>query len=262
MAKICPLFSGSSANSTYISGSSGSFLIDAGSSFSALKKEFAEKGFGFEELKGIFITHTHSDHTKALSVMLKNIDIPVIASKETLQYLAEHNLVPEKANLVEIGEKEIEISGVEVKFFPTSHDAAGSGGYSFILPDGNKISVCTDLGIVTENVRSAIMGSNLIMLESNHDLKMLKNGPYPPELKMRIMSEKGHLSNISAANELKNLLKGGTNRFILAHLSQHNNTPNLARSAATASLLDLGAKEKVDYILNVAAPKGNEVMYL
>ncbi len=262
MARICPLFSGSTANSTYVSGSSGSFLVDAGSSFSSLKKEFAEKGFLFGELKGIFITHTHSDHTKGLSVLLKNVDIPVIASHQTLEYLIEHNLVPEKANLLEIDEKGMELSGAQIKFFSTSHDALGSGGYSFLLPDGNKISVCTDLGVVTESVRNAILGSNLVMLESNHDLKMLKNGPYPPELKMRIMSDRGHLSNISAANELKNLLNGGTNRFILAHLSQHNNTPNLARSAATASLLDLGAKASIDYILNVAAPKGNEVVYL
>ncbi len=262
MAKFCPLFSGSTANSTYIGGSFGGILIDAGSSFLSLKNEFLQNQLDLSTLRAVLITHSHSDHTKGLSALLKKVHIPVVASMDTLNYLDDHNMLPEGAQVLEIGEKAMDICGTCVSFFKTSHDALGSGGYTLILPDGNKISVCTDLGVVTDEVRQALTGSQLIMLESNHDLKMLKSGPYPPELKMRIMGEKGHLSNISAAAELKYLFQKGTNRFVLAHLSQHNNLPRLAFTSATASLLDLGAKVDEDYILKVAAPKNNGVIYL
>lgn len=262
MAKLSPLFSGSTANSTYIGGSFGGILVDAGSSFSSLKAECEAKGFDLSSVRAVLITHSHSDHTKGLSALLKKIHIPVIASKETLNYLDNHNMLPGGTEVFEIQEKPMDIWGVQTGFFKTSHDALGSGGYTFILPDENKISVCTDLGVVTDEVRKALIGSQLIMLESNHDLKMLKSGPYPPELKMRIMSDKGHLSNMSAAAELKYFYENGTNRFVLAHLSQHNNLPKLAYNTATASLLDLGAKADEDYILKVAAPKNNGVIYL
>ncbi len=262
MAKFCPLFSGSTANGTYIGGSFGGILIDAGSSFAALKAECEAKEFDLSTLRAVFITHSHSDHTKGLSALLKKVSVPVIASGDTLNYLDSHNMLPAGTEALEINGNPMDICGVQVGFFKTSHDALGSGGYTFTLPDDTKISVCTDLGVVTDEVRNALAGSRLIMLESNHDLKMLKNGPYPPELKMRIMSEKGHLSNISAAAELKYFLENGTNRFVLAHLSQHNNLPKLAYGAATAALMDLGAKADEDYILKVAAPKNNGVTYL
>ena len=130
------------------------------------------------------------------------------------------------------------------------------------LPDLSKISVCTDLGVVTEEVHTAILGSRTVLLEANHDLTMLKKGPYPPELKLRIMSDRGHLSNINAAAEAKELLSGGTTNFVLGHLSKHNNTPELALHAVSAALLDLGARQGKDYLLRAADPKDNEVIYL
>lgn len=262
MAEFCPLFSGSTANCTYIGGTFGGILVDVGCSFRSLKTECEAKNIDLSAVKAILITHSHSDHVKGLKTTLKNLKVPVIASAETLASLIEDNIFPEGALPFEIGGEAADINGVEVRFFSTSHDAVGSGGYTFILPNEYKISVCTDLGIVTDGVRNAISGSNLVMLESNHDLKMLKSGPYPPELKMRIMSDMGHLSNIAASAELKALLKGGANRFVLAHLSKENNLPHLAASAARASLLDLCAKENEDYILKVASPKNNGVIYL
>ena len=261
MARFCPLFSGSKANCTYIGGAHG-LLVDAGTSFARLKNAMEASNINLSSVGAVLITHSHTDHIGGLRVLLKKISVPVIASRETLEYLENHEILPVGAKTAEIGEEEIDICDMRVGFFATSHDALGSGGYCVTLPDGNKISVCTDLGIVTDSVRQAISGSSLVLLEANHDLKMLKNGPYPPELKMRIMSEHGHLSNLAAAAELPSLLKSGTTRFVLGHLSQHNNLPTLAHSAATAALLDIGAKRNSDYILEVAAPEKNKVIYL
>lgn len=262
MAKFCPLFSGSTANCAYLGFAGGAVLIDAGSSFAALQKACEEKGLDLSEVSAVFITHSHSDHIKGLRVLLKKLNIPVVASAATLETLGKADILLPKTKTIEISENPLEISELSASFFKTSHDCQGSGGYSFLLPDGNKISICTDLGVITDEVKTAIKGSDLVMLESNHDLKMLKNGPYPPELKLRIMGDKGHLSNNICAATLKELFAAGTKRFALGHLSRYNNLPALASSAATSALLDLGAKKDVDYILNIAAPQDNEVIYL
>lgn len=260
LSKICPLFSSSSGNSTYIEGRSGAVLVDAGASLSALSAAISEIGGELGNLKAIFITHEHIDHVKGLKPLLKKTGISVCASKETLATLISLDKIPEGANIIEMEYgKPTEIEGIIASYFPTSHDCQGSGGYSFIMPDNAKISVCTDLGIVTDEVREAISGSKAILLESNHDIEMLKRGPYPHELKMRILSDKGHISNNTCATELKSLLEKGTERFILGHLSLNNNTPLLALSAAEASLMDMGAKNGRDYNLTVASPKGNRV---
>ncbi len=262
MAEFCPLFSGSKANCTYLGGSFGGILVDVGCSFRALKEKCEQKNIDLSAVKAIFVTHSHSDHIKGLKTTLKNLKVPIIASAETLKYLIEENILPEGAVAAEIADTPANINGVQVSFFATSHDALGSGGYTFVLPNETKLAVCTDLGIVTDSVRNAISGSTLVLLESNHDLKMLKSGPYTPELKMRIMSDRGHLSNNAASAELKTLLNGGANRFVLAHLSENNNLPALALASARAALLDLGARENEDYILKVAAPKDNGVIYI
>ncbi|MGN1320894.1 MAG: MBL fold metallo-hydrolase, partial [Acutalibacteraceae bacterium] len=131
----------------------------------------------------------------------------------------------------------------------------GSGGYVITLPDGRRVAVCTDLGIMTDSVRNSLCGCSAVLIESNHDVEMLKRGPYPANLKLRIMSELGHLSNNACAAELPALLKSGTTRIVLGHLSQQNNTAFLAQSAARATLVSIGAKDGHDYILQIAKPK-------
>ncbi len=261
MAKLCPLFSGSEANSTYIAAGSSGILIDAGCSFAALNRALEKNDIDISTIQALFVTHGHSDHTKGIKTLLKKIDIPVFGSSATLEYLERNGVFHEKATVNSI-EGSVEAANMQISFFSTPHDAAGSGGYAVILPDGSKISVCTDLGMVTDTVHNAILGSRAVLLEANHDLNMLKNGPYTPELKLRIMSNNGHLSNINAAAEAKMLLEGGTTHFILGHLSRQNNKPELADSAVSAALLDLGARKNKDYFLRVAAPKDNEVIYL
>lgn len=259
MSRICPLYSGSTGNSTYIASKNGGILIDAGASAKGISQALERAGGSFEEIKAIAVTHIHSDHIKGLKTVLKKTGAELIASVPTLEYLSANDKIPEGITVTALTEKPIDICGMELKSFNTSHDCEGSCGYSITLPDGKRISVCTDLGIVTDSVRDAITGSDVVLLESNHDIDMLKAGPYPPHLKLRILSEEGHISNIACAKELKRLLGSGTTRFILGHLSRHNNTPLLAQSCAEAALIDIGALNNRDYRLCVAAPENNGV---
>ena len=259
MSRICPLFSGSTGNSTYIGTVNGGILIDAGASFKGLCNALERAGGGYDEIKAVAVTHEHTDHIKGLKTFLNKTGAALIASKGTLNALMLADIIPEGTSVIEIDEKPIEIDGILINRFATSHDCEGSSGYSFILPDSKKVTICTDLGIVTDEVRQAIYKSDVLLFESNHDIDMLKKGPYPPTLKVRIMSDKGHISNITCAAELKSFFESGTERFILGHLSQKNNTPLLARAAAEASLMDLGAKNGRDYLLSVANPQDNGV---
>ncbi len=262
MSKICPLYSGSSGNSTYLGTKDGSILVDAGASFKGICENLKIANACAEDILAIAVTHEHSDHIKGLKTFLNKTNACVIASQKTIQTLADSNAIPSKTKIIVIEDNPVQIGGIEISRFATSHDCEGSSGYSFLLPDDKKFSVCTDLGIVTDTVRNAIAGSDVVLMESNHDIEMLKNGPYPPFLKTRILSDHGHISNNVCAAELKNLFKNGTKRFILGHLSQHNNTPLLAKSCATAALMDLGAQIDKDYILTVAKPQANGVMVI
>lgn len=259
MSRICPLYSGSTGNSTYIGTKNGGILVDAGASFKGISQQLQSAGGSTEEIFAVAVTHTHSDHIKGIKTFLNKTNACLLATEETVEKLTVDGLVPTKTEIIIINDKPIELCGIEINKFETSHDCQGSCGYTFNLPDGKKFSLCTDLGVVTDSVRNALQKSDLVLLESNHDIDMLKKGPYPPELKVRILSDKGHISNNICANELKALLQNGTKRFILGHLSRHNNTPLLAKSCATASLMDIGAIIDKDYLLTVAKPTDNGV---
>lgn len=258
MSKICPLFSGSTGNSTYIGTKNGAVLVDAGASMKRIMEALEQVGGSAYELKAIAVTHQHIDHITGLRPLLNKLKIPLIANEKTIDALSAANKIPAGTSVIAIDDT-TEVDGIIINRFATSHDCDGSSGYSFILPDQKKFTLCTDLGIVTDVVRNALNGSDLVLLESNHDVEMLKRGPYPPELKIRIMSDKGHISNNVCAAELVTLLKNGTKRFILGHLSQNNNTPLVARSCAEAALMDIGAENSKDYLLSVAKPTGNGV---
>ncbi|MBR7133810.1 MAG: MBL fold metallo-hydrolase [Clostridia bacterium] len=262
MSRICPLFSGSKANSTYIGTRAGGILVDAGASLKGMEAALQSAGGSLEEIIAVAVTHEHTDHIKGLKTLLNKTNARLIASQQTLEALRGLDRIPAGTRVEALEDGALEVGGIALSRFATSHDCEGSGGYTFILPDGKKVAVCTDLGVVTDEVRSAISGSDLVLLESNHDVEMLKRGPYPPLLKLRILSDTGHISNATCAAELAGLLKGGATRFILGHLSQNNNTPELARGCAEAALMDIGARSGKDYILSVAAPTGNGVIVL
>ena len=260
MAKLIPLFSSSSGNSVYISFGNDAVLIDCGTNAKRILSALDERDIDQSSIKAIFITHSHSDHISALSVLNKKLNLPIIASKDTLDYLCDNNIIKEDTKLIDISAKGVDLGFVGAEFIPTSHDCKGSGGFKFHFGE-KSLSLCTDLGIVTDSVRKALLGSEIVYFESNHDVNMLTKGPYPPYLKQRILSEHGHLSNNASAAELPLLLNNGAQKFILGHLSKENNLPTLAKSAATASLMNIGAKEQQDYMLYVAPPSGGRTVY-
>ncbi len=253
MARLCTLASGSKGNSTYISTTDGDILIDAGISAKALLAAIDQIG-NISRLRAIAITHTHSDHINGLKPFLNKTKIPVIASADTLETLAQNNLLPTGVQTIVADSNIVTIGDLAVDFFETSHDAKGSGGYIITIPDGRRTAICTDLGVITDKIRQKLSGCEVVLIESNHDVEMLRRGPYPASLKLRILSDEGHLSNGACATELPSLLKSGTSRIILGHLSAENNTPLLARQSAQATLAQIGAKDGIDYILETAKP--------
>ncbi len=262
MSRICNLFSGSSGNSVYIGHAGSGILIDAGVSAKRIEHALFDIGVNISEIKAIFVTHEHSDHVCGVRVLASRHHLPVYATRGTLEGMEQEGRLSADIKTFEIQNGGAEIGDMLVKRFFTPHDARQSCGYTIELSDGHKIAVCTDLGYVTEEVRKSITGCNTVVLESNHDMMMLQNGPYPYPLKRRVMSENGHLSNAACAGELCSLVKNGATRFILAHLSRENNYPPLAYETSRASLLGEGMCENVDFILSVAPVSGGKVMVL
>lgn len=254
MARIYPLFSSSDGNSTYIGNGRRGVLVDAGVSCKKICDSLSANRIDIGGIEGIFITHTHSDHIKGLRVLLKNHHIPVYASATNIELLIKSDSVPENAQLIELNDNPVTAGDYEVYSFDTPHDTPSNCGYRVKCPDGKTAAVCTDLGCVTQTVWENIRGCDLVLLESNYDPYMLAHGPYPLELQKRISSDIGHLSNRDCADTLIQLLHSGTDKFILGHLSQHNNDPLTAENTAVGTLTN--AQRNKDYILHVARPDG------
>ncbi len=255
MSRFCPLFSSSKGNSIFLAGGGTALLVDVGISFKRLQIALDEQGYSAQDLGGVLITHEHSDHINGLQTLLKKTKIPLFASKGTLEalwisgYIPPHTVVHECDGAFTIGD-------IEAQAFETPHDAANSVGYRFTMPDLRTIAVATDLGHITDNVRKNLLGCDLVMLESNYDPGMLDCSSYPYVLKRRIKSDFGHLSNDACAEMLTALVKNGTTRLVLGHLSEQNNMPELARQVANTTLKSAGINERQDYTLAVAPARG------
>ncbi len=262
MARFASLFSSSTGNCTYIGTPTDAILVDVGMSTKQTLLQMEYMGIDPSGIKGVFITHEHSDHVKGLKVFASKFKIPVYMTEGTLTQLDRSNILSDKYDAFVIPDEGVEIGSIHVKAFRTSHDSAESCGYTALLPDGRKISVATDMGEITHDVMQSIKGSDLVLIESNHDIGMLRNGPYPYNLKRRILSSRGHLSNEDCSEALKTLVDTGTTRFVLGHLSRENNYPPLAYETAKASLTEFGAVEGVDYMLQVASPTGKGMLIL
>ncbi len=241
MVKITPLFSGSSGNCTYIRCGNTEFLVDAGVSYRNIKNALYKLETDITNIRAVFITHEHSDHIKGLEVLAKNnplIPIYINAASfdlfDELKYLNAKN----SAVIMDPGDS-TEFEGITAHVYATPHDALGSVCYRFEYGDVS-IGYATDIGEITPDIRRALYGCINVVIESNHDIAMLKNGPYPYALKKRILSDRGHLSNDACAQFLPELVSHGTEKIILAHLSGENNTPKTAYRACAGALTEAG----------------------
>lgn len=229
---FCSLASGSSGNCYMVKSGDVSLLVDVGISGKKIIEGLEQAGTEKEQVAGIFLTHEHSDHIKSLRVIGKKLpDVCAYANDSTWQNIdgcINHQLGMERREVIGNG-KAVEIGGMEVKPFSLSHDAADPVGYSFYC-GGRQISVVTDTGYVTDEIFEEIRDADLIVLEANHEVNMLEMGRYPYKVKRRILGEKGHLSNESAAQCICRLMEENPKkrRVLLGHLSRENNTPELA----------------------------------
>ncbi len=253
MAKLVPLFSSSRGNSYYVSGNASAILVDAGRNCKQIELALASNGLSMERVGAVFVTHEHTDHVSALKVLLKKYRLPVIATAGTLEQLIAGDKLPAGIACTVI-EDEIDVGGFMVRRVQTSHDAAESCGFHITTPDGRRCAIVTDTGYLTDDARHAIGQSDLAVVESNHDIGMLRSGPYPYALQQRILSDIGHLSNRSCAEALPAFVNGGVTRIILAHLSGENNSADTALSEAMRSLSAAGMTADRDYIIDVAPP--------
>ena len=217
------LGSGSKGNSTLLIGKTKKILIDVGFSYSKIVQDLAKYDFKPSDIDAILVTHTHKDHIAGLPVFVKKNTVSIytneIMSSELLKIVSSDNIMVVD-DLFQIGEFNIET-------LHTSHDAKGSVGF-IINCDGSSIVYVTDTGYINEKYLKRMVNKNVYILESNHDISMLMTGPYPYILKQRVLSDKGHLSNAIAGEYLNKIIGNKTKRVILAHLSEINNTKELA----------------------------------
>ncbi len=262
MARFSSLFSSSSGNCSYIGSAKGGILIDAGVSAKQINLKLDCIGVNPVDIGAIFVTHEHSDHVRGLRVFASKHKIPVYATQGTVDALISSGVANGSFEINPVDSNGIEVNGQFILPFKTSHDSAQSCGFVVTTTDDRKIAVATDTGYVTEATKAAVRGCDLILAESNHDIGMVRNGIYPYLLKRRILSDVGHLSNIDCSNFVTELVKNGTTRIVLGHLSKENNIPDLAFQTSKSALDCAGAVQFKDYILTVAGDSEIETVVL
>lgn len=234
--KICSLASGSSGNCIYMGGDDSGVLVDCGVSGKEILKNLMNIGVCNSTIKGILVTHEHSDHIRSVGIVSRKLDIPIYANTNTWEGMMNSigKIKTENIKTFNTG-VDFEINGINIKSFRIPHDAAEPVGYSFYY-NNQKLSIATDLGYFSETVKENIKGSDIVLLEANHDIEMLKVSRYPYFLKRRILGNNGHLSNEAAGHAVVELLGTGVKEVILGHLSKENNFPELAYTTVKSVL--------------------------
>lgn len=250
MVTFISLISGSSGNATYISDGKTRLLIDCGMSGTKLKDSLRAVDVLPEDIDAILVTHEHIDHVRGAGVVSRRYNIPVYATEGTHKNMNAGKLAEENIKVIS-ARKSFQIGGIGVTPFTIPHDAAEPVGYTFFA-GGEKYALATDIGKMDEDLLGCIKGSKRILLESNHDIEMLRCGTYPYPLKQRILSDTGHLSNNMAAQTALELVNSGTEHIMLGHLSMENNRPEIAM-LETYNLLSLsGINVGDDVTLKIA----------
>ena len=254
MAKIVPLFSGSKGNSYFIGSSGEGVLIDAGRSCKQLEKALGLNNIDISSIGAIFITHEHVDHCSGLKVFAKRYSIRVYGSAGTLLAMEEKNYIDSKVQ-TEVITDSVAVGNMQINRCDTPHDARESCCYQVVTGDDRRAVVATDIGKMTDEIRKFIVDSDLAVVESNHDINMLKRGPYPYNIKQRILSDLGHLSNEACATELTEFVRNNTVRLMLGHISENNNLPALALNTSLEALAKQGLKYNIDFTLETVPPE-------
>lgn len=247
MTTLHTLASGSSGNALLFSCGTAHFLLDAGISCRRITAALREIGLTPEDLNGILITHTHTDHISGLQTLCKCTRAPLYGTRETLAALCRRMTGLEDRMLALTPGEPFPLGDCLITPVSTSHDAPGSCGYRLDTPEGS-VGLLTDTGYVTEEAAEILPGVDLAVLEANHDVETLRSGPYPYALKQRILGCEGHLCNEDAARFAVTLAQHGASEIILAHLSRENNTPAQARRAVETALSAAG----LEPVLSVA----------
>ena len=252
MIKVCSLFSGSSGNCIFVSYNDTSILIDAGLSGKKIGEALKSIGQSFDDISAIFITHEHSDHINGAGIIARRYKIPIYANSLTWKAMRPFmgKLSSDHVRVVEVGETH-SLGDIEIRPFAIPHDAVCPVGYNLFI-NGKKLTIATDIGHMSRELLSNLEKSDMVLLESNHDVGMLKAGRYPWPLKQRILGENGHLCNDMAGKVVAYLAENGTRRFLLGHLSKENNFPELAYRTVCNALLEKSINPQKDVYLEVA----------
>ena len=245
---VYTLYSGSSGNSVYISSGRTGIIIDAGASARTLGESLRAVGGDISMISAVFVPHAHTDHTTALATLMKRTHIPVHMCAETAAEVRARDGYAVDTIVTHPREYECAVGDLTVTSFETPHDSPGSVGYVVSSP-GETVGIATDMGFVTPAVFDRLSRCDRLIIESNYDEYMIKNGHYPPFLKARILSDHGHLSNDECARAVSGLAEAGVKSFLLAHLSRENNTPEKALAASCTALSRAG---RTDVTISVA----------
>ncbi len=250
MIKLYSIISGSSGNCSLVTDGKGNILVDCGTSGKRAAEALENLSVPPNRLNAIVVTHEHIDHTKGVGILARKYNIPIYATEGTHKNSNFGKLTDELLKEV-TPDITYDIAGIGVTPFSIMHDAADPCGYIF-TDSQKKLAIATDMGVMTNSVMSRLSGCESILLESNHDIDMLRFGEYPYALKQRILSDIGHLSNKAAAEAALELVKCGTKHIMLGHLSDKNNLPDIAQMETYNYLTDNGVKVGNDITLQVA----------
>lgn len=220
--------SGSSGNCHYVGYKNTKILVDSGLSGKKIEENLNNLNINLKNTSGILISHEHTDHIKGAGILSRRYNIPIYANENTWGAMKDKVGKVEEENIrLFTNDAAFCIEDIEIKPFSIHHDAVDPVGFTF-YNGNNKISIATDLGHICDKIRKNIYSSKIVVLESNHDVEMLKMGSYPYYLKKRVLSKEGHLSNEDAGRFSVELVENGAEKILLAHLSRENNFPELA----------------------------------